>query len=93
MWIVRNVLLQMRPASALPHPILSLRSPSNSSRAPHIRYIPAKLPSHRVPGTKAIGPVAEQSRERQELIRAARNEILWAPIERAGISAILRPEL
>lgn len=56
-------------------------------------FIPDRLPSHKAPGTKAVGPVVERSRDRQELIRAARHPGLWAPIERAGISAISRPAL
>ena len=86
-WLIFGVLLKMRPAQQAQSTRVTPSSIVSKL------YIPERLPSHRVPGTKTIGPVAEQSRERQELIRAARHEILWAPIERAGISAILRPEL
>jgi len=34
-------------------------------------FIPSKLPSHKVPGTKAIGPVAEQSSNCRATIRLA----------------------
>lgn len=84
-WVTINLILRMRnelqPGKAIDF----------LPQASH--YIPDRLPSHKTPGTKAIGPVVERSRERQELIRAARHEILWGPIERSGISAIVRPIL
>lgn len=85
-WVIENLTIRrVAIGAAIPASRLTGFAPKP--------FIPERLPSHKVPGTKTIGPVAEQSRERQELIRAARHETLWAPIERAGISAILRPEL
>ena len=47
--------LTVRPARESCAPL-----PYSARRAP--RYVPAKLPSHKTPGTKAKGPVVEQSR-------------------------------
>ena len=71
MWIVRNVLLQMRPTREIHHndrvkPLYAL-----PKRYEQNWYIPAKLPSHKVPGTKTIGPVAEQSANCVATIRLA----------------------
>lgn len=83
-WIEVHILLQMK-AEITKHQLL-MNSDSRLTFGKH--FIPAKLPSHKTPGTKAIGPVVERSRERRQLIHAAKHPQIWNPIERSGISAI-----
>lgn len=73
-WIRENVLLIMR-ARTIDKPYANSmstirNSTPNSGRAQ--LYIPAKLPSHKVPGTKTTGPVAEQNGYCRARIAAAR---------------------
>lgn len=87
-WIVEHLLLQLKSSPTL-RPEMAHNEPVPVKRgySPG-RYIPQRLPSHKTPGTKAIGPVVERSRELRQLIQAAKHPQLWNPIERSGISAI-----
>jgi len=75
-WIKANVLLRMVSARALPSsqvyansiPAMPKSTPNARARSP---YIPAKMPTHKAPGTSVEGPLVEKQRSRRFFIHAA----------------------